>query len=131
MTAPCPRLASGASRPQLAAVSEDPAMPSGRRFRQVDVFGGVPYAGNPVAVVLDGESLTTEEMTGFTRWTNQSEATFVLPPTHPTPTIASASSRAPQRQPHARPGPASCRSWDTPARRPAARTLSQASRRLR
>jgi predicted PhzF superfamily epimerase YddE/YHI9 len=35
-------------------------MPSRRRFRQVDVFGGVRYAGNPVAVVLDGESLTTD-----------------------------------------------------------------------
>jgi Phenazine biosynthesis-like protein len=78
-----PRLASAASRPQLATVSEDLAMPSLRRFRQVDVFGSVPYAGNPVAVVLDGESLTAEEMAGFTRWTNLSEATFVLPPTHP------------------------------------------------
>src|SRR5262245_57603894 len=58
-------------------------MPRRRRFRQVDVFGGVPYAGNPVAVVLDGELLTTEEMAGFTRWTNLSEATFVLPPMHP------------------------------------------------
>jgi PhzF family phenazine biosynthesis protein len=64
-------------------VSEDLAMPSRRPFRQVDVFGSVPYAGNPVAVVLDGESLTTEVMAGFTRWTNLSEATFVLPPTHP------------------------------------------------
>jgi PhzF family phenazine biosynthesis protein len=69
--------------PPLATVDDDLAMPSRRRFRQVDVFGGVPYGGNPVAVVLDGESLTTEEMADFTRWTNLSEATFVLPPTHP------------------------------------------------
>lgn len=52
-----------------------------RRFKQVDVFGGQPYSGNPVAVVLDAEGLSTEEMQDFTRWTNLSEATFVLPPT--------------------------------------------------
>jgi len=54
-----------------------------RRFRQVDVFTTTAYAGNPVAVVLDGEGLTFEQMARFTRWTNLSEATFVLPPTHP------------------------------------------------
>ena len=52
-----------------------------RRFRQVDVFTETPYAGNPVAVVLDGEGLSTEEMQRFTWWTHLSEATFVLPPT--------------------------------------------------
>jgi PhzF family phenazine biosynthesis protein len=57
--------------------------PEKRRFRQVDVFTTTPYAGNPVAVVLDGEGLTTEAMQRFTRWTNLSEATFVLPPTDP------------------------------------------------
>jgi PhzF family phenazine biosynthesis protein len=54
-----------------------------RRFRQVDVFTGVPYCGNPVAVVLDGGDLTVEEMARFARWTNLSEATFVVPPTEP------------------------------------------------
>jgi PhzF family phenazine biosynthesis protein len=54
-----------------------------RRFRQVDVFTTTPYAGNPVAVVLDGERLSTEDMARFTRWTNLSEATFVLPPREP------------------------------------------------
>ena len=52
-----------------------------RPFRQVDVFTTTPYVGNPVAVVLDGEGLSTDEMAGFTRWTNLSEATFLLPPT--------------------------------------------------
>lgn len=51
-----------------------------RRFRQVDVFGSGPCSGNPVAVVLDGEGLSTEEMQRFARWTNLSETTFVLPP---------------------------------------------------
>ncbi len=54
-----------------------------RPFRQVDVFTAVPYQGNPVAVVLDGEGLSTEEMQRFARWTNLSETTFVLPPTVP------------------------------------------------
>src|SRR5438034_120952 len=57
--------------------------PVQRPFRQVDVFTTTPYAGNPVAVVLDGEGLTTEEMEQFTRWTNLSETTFVLPPSSP------------------------------------------------
>lgn len=52
-----------------------------RPFQQVDVFTAVPYSGNPVAVVLDGEGLSTEEMQAFTNWTNLSEATFVLQPT--------------------------------------------------
>ena len=54
-----------------------------RAFAQVDVFTTVPYRGNPLAVVLDGTGLSTAHMQAFTDWTNLSEATFVLPPTHP------------------------------------------------
>ncbi|WP_119153935.1 PhzF family phenazine biosynthesis protein [Caldimonas tepidiphila] len=54
-----------------------------RPFKQVDVFTSVPYRGNPLAVVLDGSGLSTEEMQHFTNWTNLSEATFLLPPTQP------------------------------------------------
>ncbi len=54
-----------------------------RQFRQVDVFTAVPYKGNPVAVVLDGEGLSSEEMQAFANWTNLSETTFVLPPDDP------------------------------------------------
>ncbi|NUP81828.1 MAG: PhzF family phenazine biosynthesis protein [Nonomuraea sp.] len=54
-----------------------------RSFRQVDVFTSVPYLGNPLAVVLDGQGLTTEEMQRFAAWTNLSETTFVLPPSTP------------------------------------------------
>jgi PhzF family phenazine biosynthesis protein len=53
-----------------------------RRFKQVDVFTEVPYRGNPLAVVLDAHGLTTAQMQHFTNWTNLSEATFLLPPTH-------------------------------------------------
>ena len=58
-------------------------MPVPRRFSQIDVFGSGPCSGNPVAVVLDAESLSTEEMQRFARWTNLSETTFVLPPSSP------------------------------------------------
>lgn len=54
-----------------------------RPFKQVDVFTPVPYRGNPLAVVLDGEGLDDEEMQHFCNWTNLSEATFLLPPTQP------------------------------------------------
>ena len=54
-----------------------------RAFRQVDVFTSTPYLGNPVAVVLDAEGLSLEEMRRFSSWTNLSETTFILPPTDP------------------------------------------------
>jgi len=50
---------------------------------QVDVFESGPLSGNPLAVVLDGEGLTAEQMQQLTDWTNLSEATFLLPPTDP------------------------------------------------
>jgi PhzF family phenazine biosynthesis protein len=54
-----------------------------RRFRQVDVFTTTAYYGNPVAVVLDGDGLETEQMQRYANWMNLSETTFVLPPTVP------------------------------------------------
>ncbi len=51
-----------------------------RAFRQVDVFAATAYRGNALAVVLDGTSLSQEQMQHFARWTNLSETTFVLPP---------------------------------------------------
>jgi PhzF family phenazine biosynthesis protein len=51
-----------------------------RQFRQVDVFTGTPYLGNPVAVVLGADGLGRDEMQRFARWTNLSETTFVLLP---------------------------------------------------
>lgn len=56
-------------------------------FQQVDVFTHVAFRGNPLAVVLDAERLTTQQMQSFTNWTNLSEATFLLPPT---PEVAAA-----------------------------------------
>jgi PhzF family phenazine biosynthesis protein len=54
-----------------------------RAFRQIDVFTTMAYHGNPVAVVLDGSDVTTEQMQRVAHWTNLSETTFVLPPTDP------------------------------------------------
>lgn len=54
-----------------------------RAFKQIDVFTATPYLGNPLAVVLDGAGLSDAEMAAFARWTNLSETTFLLPPTHP------------------------------------------------
>ena len=53
-----------------------------RRFSQVDVFTEIPFKGNPVAVVLDGDGLETEQMQAIARWTNLSETTFVCTPTN-------------------------------------------------
>jgi PhzF family phenazine biosynthesis protein len=53
------------------------------RFKQVDVFTKVPFRGNPVAVVLEGEGLSTEAMQRIAGWTNLSETTFVLRPSSP------------------------------------------------
>lgn len=50
-------------------------------YRVVDVFSDAPFLGNPVAVVLDAEGLSTDRMQAITRWTNLSETTFLLPPT--------------------------------------------------
>lgn len=54
-----------------------------RRFCQVDVFSSAPCRGNPVAVVVDGDGLTTDQMQRFAAWTNLSETTFLLPATGP------------------------------------------------
>jgi len=55
-------------------------MPVRRRFAQVDVFTARPFYGNPVAVVLDAEGLSTADMQRIAQWTNLSETTFVLAP---------------------------------------------------
>ena len=57
--------------------------PRRRDFSQVDVFTDTALLGNPLAVVHDGGGLDTERMAAFARWTNLSETTFLLPPTHP------------------------------------------------
>lgn len=52
-------------------------------FKQVDVFTHQPFCGNPVAVVMDAQGLSSAQMQRIAHWTNLSETTFVLPATSP------------------------------------------------
>lgn len=58
-------------------------MPLSLPFEQVDVFADHPYEGNALAVVVDADELTTEQMQAFARWTQLSETTFLMKPEAP------------------------------------------------
>src|SRR5581483_10314567 len=51
-------------------------MSEGLSYRVVDVFTDRAFAGNPLAVVLDGDDLTTEQMQSIALEFNLSETTF-------------------------------------------------------
>ena len=51
-----------------------------RRYITVDVFTNSAFGGNPLAVVLDAQGLTTAQMQAIATEFNYSETTFVLPP---------------------------------------------------
>jgi len=51
-----------------------------RRFITADVFTDRQFGGNPLAIVLDAEGLSTAQMQAVAREFNYSETTFVLPP---------------------------------------------------
>ena len=68
-------------------------------FRQVDVFGSGPLSGNPLAVVHDADSWSTDQMARFANWTNLSETTFLLPPLDAA-AVVSATSAEDQDSPH-------------------------------
>lgn len=52
------------------------------KFSQLDVFTATPLQGNPLAVVHAADALDEARMQAFARWTNLSETTFLLAPTH-------------------------------------------------
>jgi trans-2,3-dihydro-3-hydroxyanthranilate isomerase len=52
------------------------------QFQTVDVFTGTQFAGNPLAVVLNAEGLSTEQMQAIAAEFNLAETTFVRPPKH-------------------------------------------------
>src|SRR5665213_465843 len=52
-----------------------------RRFIQCDVFTSVPTKGNGLAVVVDADGLSGQQMQDFAAWTNLAETTFLLSPT--------------------------------------------------
>jgi trans-2,3-dihydro-3-hydroxyanthranilate isomerase len=51
-----------------------------RRYVTVDVFTKQVFGGNPLAVVLDAQGLTTAQMQSIATEFNYAETTFVLPP---------------------------------------------------
>ena len=51
-----------------------------RKYKVIDVFSSIPFQGNPLAVILDAEGLTDDQMQAIARWTNLSETTFVFKP---------------------------------------------------
>lgn len=53
-------------------------------FKQVDVFTARPFAGNPLAVIADGDGLDSATMQRIAAWTNLSETVFLLSPSQPT-----------------------------------------------
>ena len=52
-----------------------------RHFYQLDVFTDKPLAGNPLAVITDGDGLTTRLMQAIAREMNLAETVFVQKPT--------------------------------------------------
>lgn len=54
-----------------------------RRYVTLDVFTSDRFAGNPLAVVLEGDGLETGEMQRIAKEFNLSETVFVLPPSEP------------------------------------------------
>ena len=57
-----------------------------RRYVTTDVFTDRMFGGNPLAVVLDAEGLSTTQMQAIALEFNYSETTFVLPPDNPSHT---------------------------------------------
>lgn len=53
------------------------------KFHTLDVFTTRKFSGNPLAVVLGADDLTTEQMQTITKEFNLSETTFVMKPEHP------------------------------------------------
>lgn len=53
------------------------------KFHTLDVFTTRKFAGNPLAVVLDADHLTTEQMQTICKEFNLSETTFVMKPENP------------------------------------------------
>jgi trans-2,3-dihydro-3-hydroxyanthranilate isomerase len=50
-----------------------------RRFHTLDVFTTTRFEGNPLAVVTDGDGLSTGQMLAIAREMNLSETTFIFP----------------------------------------------------
>jgi PhzF family phenazine biosynthesis protein len=95
--------------------------PRARPYEVLDVFGTGPCTGNPLAVVLDGEGLTTGQMQTYAAWTNLSETTFLLPPSSPEADYRVRIFTPGEELPFAgHPTLGSCRAWLNAGNQPAA-----------
>jgi len=65
------------------SISKKDSIMKARRFIQCDVFSPVPLQGNGLAVVVDADGLSDEQMQRFAAWTHLAETTFLLTPTDP------------------------------------------------
>jgi PhzF family phenazine biosynthesis protein len=50
------------------------------RYLQLDVFADRPGAGNPLGIVFEAQTLSTQAMQSLAAWLNLSETVFFLPP---------------------------------------------------
>jgi predicted PhzF superfamily epimerase YddE/YHI9 len=67
-------------RGQSPGQDRRPACWSSVQFVTVDVFTDRQFGGNPLAVVLNGDDLTSSQMQAIASEFNLAETTFVLPP---------------------------------------------------
>lgn len=90
-----------------------------RRFSQLDVFSSAAFSGNPLAVVVDADGLSTEEMHRFARWADLSESSFLLAPTVPEADYRVRIFTVPKELPFAgHPTLGSCQAWLNAGGRP-------------
>ncbi len=83
-----------------------------RKFIQCDVFTAVPTKGNGLAVIVDADGLTDDQMQDFAAWTNLAETTFLLPPTEASADYKARIFTPVQEMPFAgHPTLGSCASW--------------------
>lgn len=71
------------SAESFTILTENNEEPMKRRYVTADVFTETSFQGNPVAVVLDCEGLSSEQMQSIAAEFAYSETTFVLPPRNP------------------------------------------------
>src|SRR5919202_1279179 len=63
----------------LHVMSTEHASSDRLEYEIVDVFTGAPYAGNPLAIVYGGESLSTGQLQTLASEVNLSETSFPMP----------------------------------------------------
>lgn len=70
----------GPNLPGMTAFTSDSALAHANVLPHVvvDVFAPAPFQGSPIAVVLEADGLSTEDMTNIAQWSSSTEVAFVL-----------------------------------------------------